>query len=327
MSHPDDGVLQELLDGELAPADEAVVRAHVAGCAPCTTALAELKATQVEAEAIVSRLDLDPPLPVRQARRARPARRDLRMLGLAASAVLVAGTSWLLFRSPDAAQGPAKGDTASGIILPLPAPEREEVAATTPVTAPAAAPPPAAAERKALPGTDARGSGFAAKKQDRKDEGAAAAPENDVANAARQAPAMAHPAAAARLTADALTPTYTTVADAEARLGNKVRTIAGLTPITVEVLPISADSLLAVRQRYVVSGVPVVLVQQVSADVHYYTGDLKVLPEDRSGGGYVSGASGEVKPVVRTWEAWGSLFQLQGALPADSIDALMKRVR
>ena len=33
MSHPDEGVLQELLDGELAPADAAAVRAHLAGCA------------------------------------------------------------------------------------------------------------------------------------------------------------------------------------------------------------------------------------------------------------------------------------------------------
>jgi len=319
MSHPDDGVLQELLDGELAPADEAVVRAHIAGCAPCTTALAELKATQMEAEAIVSRLDLDPPLPVRQARPARSARRDLRMLGLAASAVLVAGTSWLLFRSPDAAQRPAKADTASGIILPLPAPERQEVAATTPTA------PPAAAQKALRVAPSAKGSGLAAK-ADRKDEGAAAANEKDVANVARQAMAPP-PAAAQRLTADALAPGYTTVADAEARLGNKLRTIAGLTPVSVEVLPLTADSLLAVRQRYVVSGVPVVLVQQLSTDVHYYTGDLKVVPENRSGGGYVSGASEEVKPVIRTWEAWGSLFQLWGALPADSIDALMKRVR
>ena len=127
MSHPDDGVLQELLDGELAPADEAVVRAHIAGCAPCTTALAELKAIQAEADTIVSRLDLDPPLPVRQVRPARPARRDFRMLGLAASAVLVAGTSWLLFRSPNAAQRREAADTVSGIALPLPAQEREEV--------------------------------------------------------------------------------------------------------------------------------------------------------------------------------------------------------
>ena len=29
MSHPDEGVLQELLDGELGPADTAAVRAHL----------------------------------------------------------------------------------------------------------------------------------------------------------------------------------------------------------------------------------------------------------------------------------------------------------
>ena len=37
--------------------------------------------------------------------------------------------------------------------------------------------------------------------------------------------------------------------------------------------------------------------------------------------------SAGVPPASRTWEAWGSLFQLRGALPTDSIDALMKRVK
>jgi len=309
MSHPDEGVLQELLDRELAPADEAVVRAHVAGCAPCTTALAALEAMRADADAIVSRLDLDPPLAVRPVHRARRARPDLRMLGLAASAVLVAGTSWLLFRSPNAAQRPEGADTSSGIILPLPAPEREEVAATT-----ASAP---------------RDMGSVATPAEKKEAGDEAdrlvmAPE---ANAARPATAMAPPAAAARLAADAPPPAYTTVAGAEARLGTKVRTIAGLTPVSVEVLPLTADSLLAVRQRYVVSGVPVVLVQQVSTAVPHHMGDVKDLPEDRPGSDYASGGLAGAQPASRTWEAWGSLFQLRGALSADSIDALMKRVR
>ena len=289
MSHPDEGVLQELLDRELAPADEAVVRAHVAVCAPCTTALAALEAMRADADAIVSRLDLDPPLAVRPVHRARRARPDLRMLGLAASAVLVAGTSWLLFRSPNAAQRSEGADTSSGIILPLPAPEREEVAATTP-SAP-------------------RDMGSVATPAEKKEAGDEAdrlvmAPE---ANAARPAPAMAPPAAAAS--------------------GTKVRTIAGLTPVSVEVLPLTADSLLAVRQRYVVSGVPVVLVQQVSTAVPYHMGDVKDLPEDRPGSDYASGGRAGAQPASRTWEAWGSLFQLRGALSADSIDALMKRVR
>lgn len=328
MSHPDDGVLQELLDGELAPADEAAVRAHIAGCAPCTTALAELKSIQAEADTIVSRLDLDPPLPVRQVR---PARANLRMLGLAASAVLVAGTSWILFRSRAASPLADTVDTGSGIVLPMPTEEREEVAATTPA-APLPAAADAPAEKKTLPvAPRADGSGFAAKPGAGKDEGSAArenaAKEKDVAEAARQVTTMAPPAAVARPTADAPTPAYTTIAGAEARLGSKVRTIAGLTPVSVEVLPQRADSLLAVRQRYVVSGVPVVLVQQVSTAVSYYMGDLKVQPEDRSSGGYVSGGLREAQPSIRTWEAWGSLFRLQGSLPADSLDALMQRVR
>jgi len=39
MSHPDEGILQELLDGELPPSDAAAVRAHLAGCVPCAVLL------------------------------------------------------------------------------------------------------------------------------------------------------------------------------------------------------------------------------------------------------------------------------------------------
>ncbi len=261
MSHPDDGVLQELLDGELAPADEAVVRAHIAGCAPCTTALAELKGIQAEADTIVSRLDLDPPLPVRQVRSARAPRRDLRLLGLAASALLVAGTSWVLFRSPNASQHREVADTVSGIALPFPAQERVEVDVTTP--APAAAPadmaPPRPAGQEAgedfkLPGNpSAEASGVVAKPEARKDE-AAAVPEHDIANAAlRSTDAVAAKATASQAL---------TLAEAEARVGGRLLFIDSLTPQSVEVVRTGTDTLTEVRQTYLVGGVPVILVQR-----------------------------------------------------------------
>lgn len=272
MSHPDEGVLQELLDGELAPADEAVVRAHIAGCTPCTDALAALKAAQLEADAIVSRLVLEPPLR-RTARRPWP---NLRLLGLAASAVLVAGTSWLLLRSPASAGGGYRSgaDTSSGVVLPMPGAERQEVAATTPAA-------PAARSANAVVALD------------------------EVA-------------------------ATTTIADAEARVGGRLLTIAGLTPQTVEVEQLASDSVPRVRQTYVVDGVPVVLVQYRAA--HAPAGSALVARDEmtqkqRAAEPEKKDAATAAPLQLRSWQSGQMLFQLQGALPADSLDALMQRVR
>ena len=108
--------------------------------------------------------------------------------------------------------------------------------------------------------------------------------------------------------------------------------------MSVEVLPVAADSLPTVRQRYVVSGVPVLLVQQalpaprdeVTAKAREpvpYVEDARIQAAGRTNGIASVADSAGAQPAGRTWEAWGSLFQLQGALPADSIDALMKRVK
>ena len=129
MSHPDEGVLQELLDGELAPADAAVIRAHLAGCASCAAALQELEAMQTQADAIVARLPLDPPL-VQPVPGTGPRRVSLRMIGLAASVVLVAAP-WMLLRSNEVAYLRPANDSAAGLALPMPS-ERQEVPATTP---------------------------------------------------------------------------------------------------------------------------------------------------------------------------------------------------
>jgi len=296
MSHPDEGVLQELLDGELAPADEAVVRAHIAGCTPCTDALAALKAAQLEADAIVSRLVLEPPLR-RTARRPWP---NLRLLGLAASAVLVAGTSWLLLRSPASAGGGYRSgaDTSSGVVLPMPTAERQEVAA-------------------AAPAAEALG---------REDVGSAKGKSEKArlqsATAARSANAVA-----AR---DEVTTAATTMTDAEARVGGRLLTIAGLTPQTVEVEQLASDSVPRVRQTYVVDGVPVVLVQYRAA--HAPAGSALVARDEmtqkqRAAEPEKKDAATAAPLQLRSWQSGQMLFQLQGALPADSLDALMQRVR
>lgn len=367
MSHPDEGVLQELLDGELPAADAAAVRAHLAGCVPCAVILRDLGATQAEADAIVARLPLDPPL-VRPASRTRPRRAmNLRAIGLAASVVLVAGTSWLLLRSPGDAYLRGSKDSSAGRALPMPGEERQEVPATTPVVPPPAALAPAAGARtersddqrekakQAPQEADAPAAPPAAKdlasqavqQPGKEAEKKEAADEARRANEARPAGApapiarVAPPAAAARLTlgaAKAPDGTPITVADAEARMGTRLRTISGLTPISVEMLPVAADSLLAVRQRYVVDGVAVTLVQQSTRpvageaagskarDAVPYVDGVAVQPGNR-GNGFVASESGGARPASRAWAAWGSLFLLRGDLPADSIDALMKRVK
>jgi len=355
MSHPDEGILQELLDGELPPSDAAAVRAHLAGCVPCAVLLRDLAATQTESDAIVARLPLDPPL-VKPAGRARPRRAlNLRAIGLAASVLLVAGTSWMLLRPAGSYSFRGSNDTSSGLALPMPSEERQEVPATTPAVPPSPS-AGARADRSADRAEKAKQAPLEKKETEANVPAAKVTDgpaDKDLAGEGRRASdirpaslpevsAPAAPAPAAALSAGAaMAPgaTMTTVAEAEARLGTRLRTISGLTPVSVEMLPVAADSLLAVRQRYVVSGVPVTLIQasvipaardEVTTrerDAARYVDGVAAQPGNRGNGFVASGESGGVQPASRSWGAWGSLFQLRGALPADSIDALMKRVK
>jgi hypothetical protein len=231
----------------------------------------------------------------------------------------------MIFR---ASQGPymltaRDADTGSGIALPMPTEERKELESTTP----AAAPPREALKQEA------------AEKDANADRRANAA---EPADAPAPTAGAAAPPAAARLAPGAMQRAAiapTTVAEAEARLGTRVRTIDGLTPLSVEVLPPTADSVTTVEQRYLVSGVTVVLMQRMSPAVSRdevsakarepapYVDGVGVQPGKRANGFVAAADSGELQPAIRTWVAWGSLFQLRGALPADSIDALMKRVK
>ncbi len=193
MSHPDEGVLQELLDGELAPADAAVIRAHLAGCASCAAALQELEAMQTQADAIVARLPLDPPLVQPVVRARAPRRVNLRMIALAASVVLVAGTSWMLLRSNEVAYLRRADDSAAGLALPMPSEERQEVPATTPAT-----PPPPSPAARTDAGADRRDKAKQASRQAEKKETDAEGlreSESLPANAAPPVAAMAPPAA------------------------------------------------------------------------------------------------------------------------------------
>jgi hypothetical protein len=128
MSHPDDGQLHALVDGELSPADAAAIELHARTCEPCRARLDEARMLLGESDRIVARLDLEP----RYAPAARGARNgfDHRVLGLAASALLVVTVGYLAVRP---------GRTAPA--RPLDSVSREAEAAAPAPSAAAPAPP------------------------------------------------------------------------------------------------------------------------------------------------------------------------------------------
>jgi hypothetical protein len=97
MSHPDDGRLHALVDGELSPADAAAIDAHVRTCPPCQARLEEARMLLGESDRIVARLDLEPRRAPKTAGGSR--RFDTRVLGLAASALLVVTVGYLALRN------------------------------------------------------------------------------------------------------------------------------------------------------------------------------------------------------------------------------------
>lgn len=358
MSHPDEGVLQELLDGELAPADAVAVRAHLATCAPCHTTYEELKAMQLEADAIIERLPLDPPL-ARSEGRAPRRPPNLRLLGLAASALLVAGTSWILFRSSPSRFATDRTDTllkleglpparqpqldGPAVDAPPAARPSQEAAGTTPrANGNGFVLPGQAANRQAqrAPAAPAEAQGQPAEAREAEKKEADDRPLADAsgANAAapmsRLAPSAIAPARLAAGAAKETSRTVTTLADAETRLGGRLLTIADLTPQSVEFVAAHADSLAQVLQTYIVNGVPVILEQRGAAKnpttlvARDEVTSMKAVPQ-KAKRIQAADSEGPATPAVqrRTWQSDGVFLSIEGALSADSLDALARRVR
>ena len=57
MSHLDDGLIQELVDGEVSSRDLPPIQAHLASCAACTARLAEARELAGEADTMLGWLD------------------------------------------------------------------------------------------------------------------------------------------------------------------------------------------------------------------------------------------------------------------------------
>lgn len=71
MTHPGEGTLQEMLDGELPPGARAGVEAHLASCPACAGELAELRGLTERTSALLGLVEAVPPVLAAQARFAR----------------------------------------------------------------------------------------------------------------------------------------------------------------------------------------------------------------------------------------------------------------
>ncbi len=97
MQHLDEGLLHELLDGEIPSTDLPPIQAHLAGCSDCRTRLEEAREFSGEAERLVETIELTKRDPSRGAviaprPRARPWGRDL---AWAATVVVAVGAGYL----------------------------------------------------------------------------------------------------------------------------------------------------------------------------------------------------------------------------------------
>lgn len=137
MSHLDDGMIHELLDGEIASSELPPISAHLASCAECRARLERAQALMAEADELIEVLDIpaavDAPATV-----VTPIRRPQRWvapLAWAASLVLAVGV----------------GYAARGNLLQIPPEKFVAVNAPTQATDKTVAPPPSVATREVTP--------------------------------------------------------------------------------------------------------------------------------------------------------------------------------
>ncbi len=319
MSHPDEGTIQMLLDGELDPAERRRVEGHLAGCASCAARLTEARTILEEADRLVEVLAV----PQRAAAPRASSRRAaaVRTLAWAASIVFAVGIGYW----GRGAEAPTQTTLA-----------RQEL--DTPTASDASAPvvdatPTAAGAPGNQPGrtaTEAADKPREAKTVDRR-----AANE-----AERQAPAASPPAPPSTLQAEAAAPAPTGLSVRGGRLADEsvaawrvvsmeeavrvldgqIRLIDGLSPDRVETGPgtavAGADPSLSVV-RVVYEGGAVFLDQQRPAA----TAELR----------RESAAKAARSDAGGTAPAWqgisGIRFVVTGTISPDSLRELGARVR
>jgi len=147
MSHLDEGLIHELLDGELSPGEARAARSHLVTCAECRARYEEARDFFAESERLVKVLDSGqdaasrlPGLPPSRLRRSLP----LRPLAWAASIFLAIS---LGYYGSDFKNRPADKLAEGANLAATPAKPPENV----PVVAEPSTPPPAAVTRQANP--------------------------------------------------------------------------------------------------------------------------------------------------------------------------------
>jgi hypothetical protein len=138
MSHLDEGLLQELLDGEIPSTDLPPIQAHLNACAECRARLEEARAFAGEAEQLIERIELTDAVPSRAITRPTAPRPAWgRNLAWAATLVIAVGTGYLARGSTPVS--PLREEMAK-------APDTSVPGIVTPLADSRAAAPPAPAE-------------------------------------------------------------------------------------------------------------------------------------------------------------------------------------
>ena len=309
MSHPDDGQLHALVDGELSPADAAAIELHARTCEPCRTRLDEARMLLGESDRIVARLDLEP----REAPTSRAARSgfDYRVLGLAASALLVVTVGYLVVRPARTAPARPLDSSSREAEAAAPAPSAAAPAPPTSMlkesTPPPAAEPSTAQRQGAVATRDPREEKQAAKEQ----EGVTSAPgaSDQLASRAqaaeRRAASDTPPARAADGVAlNDLPPWKAKVAAPVAPPASARFRLDGLDVVSSQALPEGG-----VRLIYSVNGTPVEF-DQVRTSV--------AAPK-------TSPTAGGMHEL--TWRRDDHKLTLRSALPAEELERLRQLVR
>ena len=319
MSHPDEGVLQAYLDGELDAAEVAQLRSHLESCDACRAALQEQREFFNEASTLVDRLVLDPPVRIPVARRRSwwksPA------VGIAASLALALSTAVLLWR-------PSSLSRDSDPLAPAQLQSRElakdEADAAAP--APATIPAPAAPEKRKDTFRLRSGTGTATTSTvERKEMPAALAvpaeelPRDEVASKQQveaEVPVQGRREALHEAPA---------AAGAMAAADTRVPRALGIEGQAAQAIVTSGDTL---RTAYLIGGTTVVLEQRrPGATQDSPAARAMAAPKARGPARAQGPAESPGSVQVYRWKLGEEELVLRGALPVDSLAALAKLVR
>lgn len=317
MSHPDDGIMESLLDGELDAEERLRVELHVSGCASCAARLAEARELRKEADRLVEVLAVpSSPVPARQVS---PRRRTvIRTLAWAASIVVaVALGYWGRGPGPGQPIVLQEGDRQAGGRAEAPVP-------SNPTAKPLVASPPATSATGQAPVESARPAATPSPESRSADTPAAKTPPPTPPSAERELEdARANEVAAkAAMRVDEPTAAWRVISMEEGvrLLGGQIRLIDGLAPDRVETGPGTAvpgaePSLPLVRVIYA-SGSVILDQQRPATEV----------AARREADAYASGAAAQ-RSLTAWQERGGIRFVVTGSVSADSLRALGTRVR